>query len=123
MSLLVALWLSIFQALAGHPATRPDGAAARAASAAVETSVRRSEPRPTRDAPRFTRVVTGVVSATGAPPATHPTPATSLGSPAALLRALVGAPDASLRTLRASHAVAALGAVLPYFATAPPLQG
>ena len=85
--------------------------------------MRRSEPRPTHDAPRFSRVVTGVASATGAPPATHPTAATSLASPAELLRALLGAPDTSLRTLRASHAVAALGAVLPYFATAPPLQG
>jgi hypothetical protein len=123
VSYLVALWVSILQTVAGLPASRPQVAFAPPAHAAAESRVLRSDSHPAPDAPRAARVVAGVVSATIAAPATHPTPPASPASPARPLGDALGATDARPTALCASHAVAARGAVLPYFATAPPLQG
>ena len=123
VSLLLALWVSILQALAGTPAGRPRTAVAHQVRPAAETSVLRSDPSPAHDALRVARVVTGVVPATAEGPTTHLTLSTPLGAPPRLPVDPLGATDTGERALRASHAVAARGAVLPYFATAPPLQG
>jgi len=123
VSLLLALWVSILQALAGSPAGRPHAAVAHVVRAGVESSVLRSDPRPEDDALRASRAAARVVSAAGEAPATHPSLSPPLGSPARLPDGLLGATDAAERALRVAHVVAARGAVLPYFATAPPLQG
>jgi hypothetical protein len=129
LSVLVGLWLSILAALAGSPASAR--AAAAHAGRAAESSVRRSERGPIHEALHRSHVVTGVASATRASAtrasatrasaATHPAPWAAVAS----APQLADAPReiGRARALHVSHAVAARGTVLPYFATAPPLQG
>ena len=120
LSVLVGLWLSILASLAGSPAS-PRAVAAQSGRAA-ESSVRRTEGVQVHHALRVPRVVTGVASATLGSPLPHPTPSAALGAPPRSADE-PGEPLGRARALHASHAVAARGAVLPYFATAPPLQG
>src|SRR4051812_4459373 len=79
LSLLAGLWLSILAALAGSP-TSARVVAAHSGRVA-ESSVRRNEGVQAHDALRLPRVVTGVASAAGGSPVTHPTASAALGSP------------------------------------------
>jgi hypothetical protein len=121
LSLLVGLWLSFLHALAGSPASPTRETAAHLGRAA-ESSVSRNDPQPISHALRAARVVVVGVSAAGWVPVTHPTLSAVGGF---LSRPIDGPWETRVRdrALYASHAIAARGAVLPYFATAPPLQG
>ena len=133
MSLLLALYLLLIQSFAMAPSAHVafDGARAHSPSAAVELrrveaardeSVRAdAAPRQATGWVRDARRV-GAVSATRGDVA----PTRTLTSGAALGRLSMEAAFAAsirVRTLDASHEVCGRGALLPYFPTAPPLQG
>ena len=122
LSFLLGLWLSVLHALAGSHAS-PTRATAAHLGRAAESSVSRNDPRPISHALRVSRVVIAGVSTVGSVPVTHPALSAAGG---ALARSIDVPWETRVRDralLNASHAIAARGAVLPYFATAPPLQG
>jgi len=110
--LLIVLCLALLRVLAPVPS----GPAARAVHARIEWSAPSTQDEAVRVAvPARGEVVTRGERPDGCAPPT-PAPATGPRLPSgATFAAAVRA-----RTLEASHAVAARGAVLPYFPTAPP---
>lgn len=149
MPFLAALWLAILTALSttpsvGSAATGVDRAAApvaRIAAGPLETAraragdvadrigsgpgagVRRGVPAPLDEALRVARPVVDLAASRGARAAVHGPPAAMCAAAARLSAGAAFARDARARALDTSHAVSARGDVLPYFPTAPPLQG
>jgi hypothetical protein len=132
MPLVVALWLALLQALSLAAPARPAGVEGASPSARVEqagpTGRRVAIPHPGTPAealPAGARVAADVLVRSGGPP-----PVGGAGPLAALpvfARPGLAAAAVARRALRrhggASHAIAARGGVLPYFPTAPPIQG
>ena len=148
MPLLAALWLALVHALTLTPSMRPeavtawslvavapDSSARRAATAddagrAIGSSGTRAEPNVRTGAPhssdealRLAQPARSVSVARSTTPAVAGPPAAALVLAPHLPDAALGAAAVRARTLARSHAVSALGDVLPYFATAPPLRG
>ena len=131
MPLLAALWLALLGALAAAPTARSLGPAAAAVAAWSATPADRPAAadeaaragRPAREALRAARPVTAATAArAGSASGNGPVPV-ALASAPRLSGEAAFAADVRARSRAASHAVAARGGVLPYFPTAPPLQG
>ena len=115
MPLLAALWLALVALLAA-PTALGESVALRAAPAHREEALR--APRLVA-APGLVRVEAPRASA----PRSHAPPAPGLAPAAAGPSASVATVAASRAARQPSHAPAARGGHLPYFPTAPPLQG
>jgi hypothetical protein len=139
MPLLISLWLALLHALVAAPAVRvPASLVVRAtyaeasvlAGRIVDRSPRTSPAaalhesvqRPAHDALRVAHPPAGLVATSGAARVAHVGPAGTLDAAPRVSGEAAYAADARARQLDASHAAATRGAVLPYFATAPPLQ-
>lgn len=135
--MLIALFLLVLQSLAPQPAAALAAAGSRAhatvvASAAVSTSEAvpdRAAERSVRDhEPRHASVWLRAPNAFAqiVPPRVASTPPTLPPLEASTARLSVEAAFAAsvrVRTLDDSHEVSGRGALLPYYPTAPPLQG
>jgi hypothetical protein len=118
--LLIALWLAVLHALVATPAARTPAADARAHAGA---SLHRSGSEPLNQTVHAAHSPAGVVATRGEAPSGHAPPAAPIGTAPRLDDAAARAAAVRGRALDASHAVTARGAVLPFFPTAPPLQG
>jgi hypothetical protein len=134
---LLALCLLIFHAIAPAPSARVASGEQRARASAVPASAVVAAQRG-GDAPadhavsvdaghgetvawvRDARPFAGMFATRGDAPARMPVYGLSVGQ---LSMEAAFAASVRVRTLDASHAVSARGALLPYFPTAPPLRG
>jgi hypothetical protein len=141
--MLIALWMLVIQLLASVPGDHPapgwasarsnadvstsasstSGGAARATSIGAarddDASIRDSEPRVAIVWMRSVQPLAGVLAARSA---TVPS-GLAADSAARLSAEATFAASVRVRALDASHEVPARGALLPYYPTAPPLQG
>jgi hypothetical protein len=117
-----AAWIECVADVAPPRRSATRRAGDRAARADADASVRPDDSGYRDDALRVTRPVTDLVAPRGEKRPGHAPPVAPLAAGERLASGVTGAADARARTLRRAHAVAARGAVVPYFATAPPLQ-
>lgn len=135
MPLLLALYLLIVQAFAAAPSARPASVQRAHDVASLATGSLRDgdatrEERSVRAEPahgdvvawvRQARPLAGVLATRGEETARR-TPVDG-ATPGTMSIEAAFAASVRVRTLDDSHAVSARGALLPYFPTAPPLQG